>query len=109
MPSSRAVEPGQPFVEEQELGIERQRPGQLQPLLVDIGELAGRYVGARRQPDAVEQLERPLARRLAPERVGPEGEAGETLSRQRQRPEHAHELEGPRDAEARDVMRRACG
>ena len=98
------AQPGQPFVEQQQLGVERQGPRQLQPLLVDIGELAGRHIGAGREPDPGEQLEGALAGRLTPKRVGPEGKTGEHVVEAAQRPQHADQLEGPCDTQARDVM-----
>ena len=50
------IEAGQPFVEQQQVGLQRQRAGQLQPLLVDVGERARQASRARAsRPTRVEQ------------------------------------------------------
>ena len=76
------VEAGEPFVEQQQLRIERQRARKLEPLLVDVGELRRR---ARRpcppRPTRASSAARPLPRRRAPERAAAEGEPGHRRSR----------------------------
>ena len=102
--SSRAVQPGQPLVEQQQLRLERQRAGKLQPLLVDIGQLPGRNIGARAKPDAIEEGTRAFSRRRSPQRLVAEGEPGDDVLEAGEVFEHAHQLEGARDAEPGDVV-----
>ncbi len=58
------------LVEEQEVRIHRERPGDRDPLLLSAGEPVGVLIGLVRQADLGEQLARPSARPLLPEAAG---------------------------------------
>ena len=86
--------------------LERERAGELQPLLVDIGELAGRHAGAAARPTRSSSASAALRPRRPRAAARPKARPAMTFSRQVSDAQHAHELEGARDAEPRDAMRR---
>ena len=105
------IEAGEPLVEQQHSGRERQGARQLEALLVDVGELRRGDVRL-----AAEARRARAARRARGPRPAPhDGDRAEREDRQpRSRrtliePEHAHQLEGARHAEAGDAMRRQGG
>ena len=104
------VEAGEPFVEQQQVGIERERARELEPLLVDVGELRGGERHLVAEPDAVEQRDCGGLGLRAGERVAAaEREADHHVLDHAHGFEHAHQLEGAREAEPRDAVRRRCG
>ena len=91
--------------------FERQRAGQLEPLLVDIGEL--RPAASSRVPASPTRSSSASAsaRAAAPQAAARGRRRGRpaTFSRHVSDCEHAHELEGARDAEPGDAMRGPAG
>ena len=61
------IEAGEPLVEQQQVGSERQRARKLEPLLVDVGELLGMKRGLAGESDASEQPFGADSRRPAPQ------------------------------------------
>src|SRR4029453_10501174 len=103
------IEAGQPFVEQQQFGIERKRAGKLQALLVDVGELARQHIARAAEADAVEQRVGFGAGGDAPGIAATEGQAGQDVVAATERRERPHELEGPGHAQPGDTMSRLAG
>ena len=109
--SSGRIEAGQPLVEQQQLRLRGEGAGELQPLLVDIGQARGRQV--RTHPASPTRSSSAAARASASapqsgaacERRAP----ASTFSRQAHAVEHADELERAGDAEPGDAIRRKAG
>ena len=55
------IEAGEPFVEQKEARLQRQRAREFEPLLIDLGEVAGDRVVHGTKPDEIEQLPDGLA------------------------------------------------
>src|SRR5262249_30154846 len=97
--------PGEPFVEQQELGGQGKRARELQPLLIDIGELAGGQGSLAVKADAGDERVGARHRSRAPCGGCAEREPGENVVAAGHGTEHAHELERAADAEPGDPMR----
>ena len=63
------IEPGEPFVEQQQPRLQRQRARELEPLAVDIGEVGRRPLVLSAKTDALQQQVDPRLR-LAADRCG---------------------------------------
>ena len=72
LPGLLRVHAGGRLVEQEQLRVGGQRPGDLQPPLVAVGQVAGEVLGRAGQPDEVEQLLGPCpGRRLLARNFGP--------------------------------------
>ena len=113
------VHPGGRLVEQQQLGLGRQRPRDLDAALVAVGEVRGELVvQARLQADVRQHLGRLLAHlallpadprrpedRAEQPGLHPRVLADHDVLERRHRPEQADVLERPRDAERHDLVR----
>jgi hypothetical protein len=103
------VEAGEPFIEQQHLGIGRQRSRQLQPLLVDIGERGHRAVGRSLQPDPPQQATGIVIELAAPPPAVAEHATGGDVFQHGQRRQDAHDLKGACDATGGNRVGRRSG
>ncbi len=101
------VEAGQHLIEQQQLRARGERARDLQPLAPGDGQRRGRLVELIREPDPQRNLLRRLQRRCAPG-LAQEGTDGDVLAH-RQPGEGLHDLEGPREAHPRQVVRAPAG
>ncbi len=111
------VEPGGRLVEEQQLGLERQRARQLHPFAYGEGKLVDQGAGDRAEAEFLDQGQRALADAplLAPGARQGERIDEKSAARDRVRPDHdvlerrhraeqREVLERPGDAQARDLV-----
>src|SRR5262249_6318731 len=107
-PLFAAVHAGRGLVEQQQLGLERQRARDLQAALVPIGEIARALVGTVGKTDQLQQCFGPASRLtlLRPWRGQPDHAAHEAARRPHVTRDH-HVLKGRELAEQANVLKRA--
>src|SRR5918994_6670407 len=98
------VEAGQPFVEQQQFGIEGERAGKLQALLVDIGELARQRVARPAEAHTIEQHVGVGTRGGTPGVAAAESEAGQDIVAAAERSERPDKLKGAGHAQPGGAM-----
>ena len=98
--SSVGLSSGEPFVQQEELRAGRQRAGEFDALLVDIGELRADELGPVRETDPVEEGVGLGQRRGGICRIAAEHPAEHDVLARRRAGKDAHELERPGDASA---------
>ena len=101
--SSVGLRPGEPLVEQHNFGIGRERAGELDPLLIDIGERRDRGVVGAAQANPLQQVAGVVVEFAAPTPAVAEHAAGGDVLQHRQRRQHANDLKRAGNAAGRDL------
>ena len=99
------VQSREPFVEQQHLRIGGERPSQLDPFLVDIGQRGYRRIRAGLEPDPAKEADCIVVQFAAPAPAMAEHAAGCDIFQHRQAGQHPDDLKRAGDAFDRDLIR----
>ena len=103
------IEPGQPFVEQQYLGVGRQRAGEFDPLLIDIGQRRDGDVPRVWQSNPLQQAVGIVVELLAPPARMAKHAPGRHVLEHREAGQHADQLERAGNSFIGDAARPDAG